>query len=628
MQFGILGPLEVSDGEHNLTPTAPKLRVALALLVLHANRVVSTETLIGELWGEDPPMSALTTLQTYVYQLRKLLQGRRASADGEILCTRAPGYVARIHSHDIDVCRYESLVEQGRRQFATGDAEAAAHSLRQGLALWRGSALADVSTRPLLQAYVARLEESRTTTIEQRIAADLQLGRHAELVSELRSLTTEHPLDERFYGQLMLALSGAGRRTEALDVYHQLRGTLVRELGLEPSTEIAKLHQAILCDEPAPRPQQPVRETVTLATPGHLPPDTADFTGRAELIERVERLLSPAVAGSSTAPRIAVLTGMPGIGKTALAVHVAHRLRPQHPDGQLHATLRGRDGEPVEPEAVLGRFLRGIGVRSDELPETAEERSQLFRTWSADRQLLVVLDDAVSAAQVQPLLPGGRRCTVLVTSRRRLPGLAGATTVEVAELPVDEATDMLTAVAGRAAQEGRSSAAATIVQCCGRIPLALRAAGIKLAARPHWRMEMFAARLADESRRLIELHADELDLRIGLSEVYAGLTDEDRHTFRLLGLLGADSFTARDAAGILGTAPVNADRLLSQLVDAQLLRVCGETALGEVTYRLAGLVRLYAQERLMFEAPTVPLAVVGVGDAGVRQQVSLRRLRI
>ena len=251
MQFGILGPLELGNGSRRLSLTAPKLRKVLALLLLQNNRMVLNMDLIDELWGVTPPPSAQSTLQTYIYKLRQFLNSSPEPVQEEMLQTKLRGYMIRIPQEDLDFCRFRRLSDEGRKALDNGDPEAARRTLSLALALWRGPALADVDVGEVLAAYVTRLEEDRVQALEARLEADLQLGRHPELISELKALTLTHPLHEGYHAKLMVALHGSGRRGEALDVYQHLRSGLVEELGLEPSNELQSLQRALLSSDPA-----------------------------------------------------------------------------------------------------------------------------------------------------------------------------------------------------------------------------------------------------------------------------------------------------------------------------------------------------------------------------------------
>ncbi|WP_119726847.1 AfsR/SARP family transcriptional regulator [Thermomonospora amylolytica] len=591
MQISVLGPFEIRDDGRDLTPTAPRVRAVLAVLAMSPNRVVPAETLVDELWDGAPPAGASSTLQTYVYQLRKLL--RKGTGRPDPIATRPPGYCLRIEPGNIDAERFARLAREGHRAFGRGDAESASRLLGTALDLWRGRPLTDVPAGPLLFSHRTRLEEARLSALGDRIAADLELRRHTDVVSELRMLTVEYPLHERFHEQLMTALHGSGRRAEALDAYQRLRVVLTDELGLEPSAETRRVHRAILRAgnagpgaSPAPAP--------LVATPAQLPPDIADFTGRHDEVTRLEALLDPRTAESALAPRVVLITGMPGIGKTTLAVHVGQRLRKKYPDGQLFACLHTPHGAPVTPEAVLTGFLRAAGVDEPESPTSLDERTKLFRTWCADRRVLIVLDDAMTAAQLQPLLPGGGHCAVIVTSCHLLPGLPRTGTVQLAGLPRSAAHELLGSVAGGRLLAGASADA--IVELCGGIPLALRAAGMLLATRSPQEPQRLAERLADKARTLRELRVPELDLTTRLRRVCDRLHEEVRSALPVLGMLAREGFDRRDAARILRIDPDSAERILDDLVDCHLLVASYRPETREMRYRFVDLVRLYAEQ--------------------------------
>lgn len=613
MEYRVLGSLEVLDGAREITPSAAKVRAVLAMLVLRHNQIVSTREFIDELWGERPPPSALSTLHTYVYKLRKTL-GRGGT---ETLATKPYGYLLQVDPAAVDLHNFERLVAEGRRLLDEGDAERASRVLVEALGLWRGPALANVVPGELLSAQITRLEESRLRALELRIEADLRLGRHRELISELKELTLIHPLNEEFHAKLMAALHACGRRVEALEVFQSLRRRLVDQLGLEPSPELRRLQQRLLAADdagpPPPEPREGPREgtvTVSERRPAQLPPDIADFVGRTAEREWLAAALDRSAA-PGTAVRVVCLTGMPGVGKTALAVHAAHRARRAYPAGQLFARLTAPDGTPVDPGEVLGGFLRAAGVPDERIPAGAGERSTLFRTWMAGRPALVVLDDACGAEQVQPLLPGSAECAVIVTSRYGLHGVAGARVLALDVPDEAECLELLALIIGeaRVAQERRE--AERIVRLCGGLPLALRCAGSRLAASPGLALRVYADRLADPATRLDELCVSNLDVRAALDASYRRLGLPERSLLRLLGLVRTPDVAPSQAAVLLGCEPAHAARLLARLADASLVRVRpgGD---GEVRYTLHELVRLFARECLEIELDGGPSAAAPV----------------
>ena len=626
MQYCLLGPLRVADDARTYTPTAPKIRQVLALLLLNGNQLVPVSTFIEELWGEEPPASALTTLQTYIYQLRKLFgDGRTAHSDGGFLITRPAGYIARVLPGELDVPLFDDRVEQSRTSAEKGDPDHVARMLREAFMLWRGPALVDVPKGPVLQARATFLEESRVSALERRIDADLQLGRHGDLIGELRVLISANPLREAFYAQLMLALSRCGRRSEALHVYQSLRRVLIEELGIEPSQRVQHLQRALLTADSSLDPV--FREQLRLFSPGvvapaQVPADTADFTDRRRELEQVRDLLTSSAAGHGSVA-VGVITGPPGIGKTALSIRAAHQLRPRFPDGQLYADL----GASADPCQVVGSFLRGLGVPGDQMPHDLAERSKQFRTWTADRRILVLLDNAESAAQVRPLLPGGPRCAVLVTSWRQLRGLAGAEAIQLGPLDLDKGVEFLAGLIGRPRVYADTEGARKVVTLCDRHPLAIRAAGAKLAIRPDCSLRVLAERLHDPGSRLAELSTSDLDPQIPLQRAYGRLCDREQRALRLLSLLEPGRASARQMATLLGMEPHQVDAVMGGLAEAHLVAV-EELDGGQVCYTCRGLVRTFARELVDRDERAIVRSTVeqdprnGAGDIVGRQLVS------
>lgn len=608
MRFRVLGDLELLDGDRDVTPSAPKPREVLALLVLRHNRVVRITELIDELWGEQPPPSALPTLQTYIYKLRKVLSTPRAAAAGCHLRTTPHGYVLAVPSTAIDLCRFEQLAAEGAGLVESGDPARASVVLGQALALWRGAALTDVTVGGLLGGHVTKLEESRLRVLQQRVDADLALGRHHALVGELKAITAAHPLAEDFHRQLMLALHRCSRRFEALEVYQRLRRVMTRELSLTPSAPLRRLHEALLTADPAldadlaldagparavpPRPEPAA--VVPVPVPAQLPPDVDAFSGRRVELELLERALLGAEAGEG-AVRVVSITGMPGVGKSALAIHAAHQVRDSFEGGHLRAGLGGSTPDPADPFDVLGDFLVACGVPPERMPATLDERSKLFRTWCARRPVLVLLDDAASPAQVEPLLPGSPHCSVIVTGRSH--ALSGATTVRLRPFDLEDGVELLRNLLG-GARVATCPAARTIVRVCDGLPLALRAAGARLAAMPAWTLSDLAHRLGDTSTRLRELGLGEFDVRACYDATYRCLGEETRTAFRLLSLFQLAEFTAPHAARLLGCDIAAAETLLERLVEQHLLRVLWRGETGELRYAYHRLTGAYARELL------------------------------
>jgi DNA-binding SARP family transcriptional activator/tetratricopeptide (TPR) repeat protein len=603
MRFDILGPLEVWDGDLPVPIRAPKLRALLAVLLLHAGDTVPVESLIDRLWGDNPPRTARVTLQNHVRRLRQLLQpdGDLRSTE-PVIVTEPGGYRLRIPPDALDLRRYEALLAEAEEATRAGDAERAAMLLRRALALWRGPALADLDADTLRASVAPRLEELRLAGIEARIEADLRRGRHAELVGELTSLAAAEPLRERLHELLMLALYRSGRQADALAVFHDLRQRLVAELAIEPVRSVQELHRRILDGDPALDPPAGPQGAVRVArplVPRQLPPDVASFTGRERELAQLDRVLV-AAAGSRHPVMISSIEGTGGVGKSALAIHVGHRLADRFPDGQVYVNLHGATAglRPLPPLEALGRMLRTLGVDGSQIPTGLDEAAAQFRTVVAGRRLLLLLDNAADDAQVAPLLPGSGGAAVLVTSRQSL-GLLGTTTqVQLDVLSESEAVELLGRLADTERVAADPAGVADVVRLCGRLPLALRIAGARLAARPGWPVRELAIRLADARRRLDELELPHAGVRasfdVSFQQLSDGIDPVDREAaaaFALLGLLdGPDVGTA--VAGWLLDRPVAAaERVLERLVDAHLLE---SPAPGR--YGMHDLMRLYARE--------------------------------
>ncbi|MFC5184939.1 AfsR/SARP family transcriptional regulator [Actinomadura harenae] len=643
MEFRILGPLDIRSPDRPLAVKGSKPRTVLKALLLRHDQAVPYQTLSEMLWGDAPPSTSTAQLYTYVSRLRKLL------GPDVVIVRQQPGYLLRLGSAWLDYDEFHDLVQRGRELTAAGHHADAAAEITRALALWRGPApLADVAD-PFVAAELPRLEEEYMAAVETGMSLDLALGRHQEVIAELTRLVTDHPYREKLHEQLMTALYRSGRQADALAVYDTARRTLRDELGVDPSEELRAAHLSILNQEPLsvparvradldrpgspfpdePEPRRPVSAWHGVR-PAMLPHDIADFTGRAGDLDRLLSLVrgsaplpqpdtrpdtdgvpsarwdvEPAGApGGGAAGVVTVISGMPGVGKTALAVRAAHLLAGDFPDGQLYVDLRGAEGRRLDPAEVLAWFLRALGG-DIVLPSTLEERRQLYRSRLTDRRVLVVLDNAADVRQVRPLLPGGGRCGVIVTSGQPLGAIEGSAHLPLAPLDLADGLAFVATVAGRpgcAADE--PEAARRLVELCGGLPIALRVACARGASRPHWRLARLVASLEDEQDRLDELQLGDLDVRASLRFSYEGLRDVDRRAFRALGSLGVPSFPGWAVGAVLGLPQARAARIAERLVDARLLDTvaAGPEPLFD-RYRFHDLVRLFAREVAAEEDP-------------------------
>lgn len=602
MDIRILGPLEASRGNIPIKLGGPRQQTVLAMLLLGGEKVIPVARLIEAVWGDGPPSTAREQIQICVSGLRRAFVG----ADGEkLLRTHSPGYVLRLDGCTLDARVFDARVREGREALSAGDPAAAAACLRGALSLWRGAALSSVSSA-VVQQSVAHLNERRLSVLEECVEIELNAGLSQDLVGELVALTQEHPLRERLRALHMTALYRTGRQAEALEVFRNTRAILADELGIEPSSNLQRLHQAMLegrplTDGPAPRidPPPPIEVRPSPEPrpdrniPMLLPATIPDFTGRTSVIDQMTDL-----TGTGEAVPITVLYGQGGAGKTTVAVHTAHRLAARFPDGQLYAQLQSGTRR-VDPVDVLGRFLRALGVSGSALPEGGEERAEIYRDLLSKRRMLIVLDDAMSEEQIIPLLPGNPGCSVLVTSRRRLTGLPAARRVEVGTLSPRSALTLLGRIFGQERVEAEREAAERLCELCGCLPLALRIVAARLAARPHWSIATMVERLLDESHRLDELNHGDMGLRASISLSYDALSPQARRLFRLLAVSEAPSFAAWVGAPLLQADPLRAEDLLEELTEAYLLDVEHTPAPEPVRYRFHDIMRSFALERLL-----------------------------
>ncbi|MEU0884139.1 BTAD domain-containing putative transcriptional regulator [Lentzea sp. NPDC005914] len=588
LDLRVLGPLSVLVDGDPVEFGRRRERCLLGVLLIQPGQPVQVERLLDLLWDGRPPATGRAALHTHVARLRGHLCRSGVGPEVLRLCNGPDGYLVEVDPALVDAHRFRELVVRAQRHI---DRAAAAALLREALALWSGPVLAGDAPDRLRDRVGGDLVELRLSAAELLVDAELAQGRHRELIGELTALAAEHPYHERFVGQLMLAVYRAGRQTEALEIYERFRVRLATALGVDPGPELNRLHLAVLRHDQdvvgAPRP------AAAVPRPALLPADVGDFVGREQQLAEV----TAALTDGGRAVRLAVITGQGGIGKTTLAVRAGRVLREMFPDGQLYASLRGAQATPTGPADVLGRFLRRLGVEGGAVPDNLDERMDLYRSLLDERRVLILLDDARDAAQVRPLLPPSASCAVLVTSRQRLSEVDGAVVVALNCFSTVEATRLLRALCGADRVDAQPEDTAAIVRLCGHLPLAIRIAGVRLAARPHWQPALLAARLSDARRRLDELATGDLAVAASFAISYRLLDADARRALRLLALLETDDFAAWTAAALLDTGVRRAEDLVEILVDAHLVETAGVDPTGRLRYRLHDLVRLFARVR-------------------------------
>jgi DNA-binding SARP family transcriptional activator len=599
MWFGLLGPLQVQIDDREVCVPGARQRVVLAALLLTPGQAVSAARMCELVWDGRPPAQAAVTLRSYVKRLRQALgpPGRAR------ITTTSSGYQIDAGADQIDIAQFDTHIRTGIAAAQSGDWRCAAGLLDQALTLWRGRPLADIPCQALQLAEAPRLEEQQLQAIQWRIEASLQLGQHDQVTPQLQSLTAEHPLREPFHGQLMVALYRSGRQADALTAYRRARGILVSELGLEPGPEMQLLHQRVLARDRELLTSPPSAAAAQAAgrdrqVPRQLPAPVAGFTGRhVELAELAGLLTSTRRAATAPTALITAIGGTAGVGKTALAVHWAHQVAGSFPDGQLYVNLRGYDpAQPITAVDALARFLRDLGVPGPDIPAEEEGRAARYRSLLAGRRLLVLLDNAGSAEQVRPLLPGTDGCAAVVTSRDALAGLVardGARRLDLDLLPLADAISLLRAlIGGRVDAEPEEAAA--LAACCCRLPLALRVAAELAVARPTVTLASLAAELADQQHRLDLLEAGG-DPRTAVRAVFSWsmrhLDPGTARGFRLLGLHPGPDLDAYVAAALTGTSLQHAGELLDQLTRAHLIQTAGPGR-----HAMHDLLRDYARE--------------------------------
>ncbi|MFD0205634.1 MULTISPECIES: AfsR/SARP family transcriptional regulator [Saccharothrix] len=571
MEFRILGPLEVrSDGSPVRIGGARQQRL-LALLLLTVNRVVPVERLVDELWS-SPPQSARQQIHNAIAGLRRTLAEH--TADVHIRWTEA-GYRLDAPEASIDVNQFLRLLDEARHAEAQGRLTEAVAALRTGLEIWRGDVLAGLGGTTIANA-AAGLHEQRLSAVESLMSLRLRTGETNSVVGELRQLVTEHPLRDSLRISLMQALHRSGRQADALAVYDDGRRMLADDLGLDPSQELQHVHADVLRGtlEPAPTPgpAEPNGDLAPqLSVRSYLPHDTSDFSGRSAELLQLRAATQPT---SPTAITISAVDGMGGVGKTTLAVHLAHQVAADYPDGHYFIDLRGFTAgmSPVSPEQALDMLLGDSGVPPELIPSALESRSALWRSRMAGRRVLLIIDNAVNAAHVRPLLPGAAGALVVVTSRRKLTALEGALPISLDVLPPEDAITLFEKIAGAERVATEPDAVATAVELCGRLPLAIRIAAARLRDRTRWTVAELVNRLRNHAQRVRFLEIDDRGVMAALRVSYRYLSPPQQRLFRLLSLHPGGDFDAYSAASLAGLPLDEAEQHLDSLFDDNLLK--------------------------------------------------------
>jgi DNA-binding SARP family transcriptional activator len=627
LQVHLLGPPRAVAGERELDLGPPRQRALFAALALRPDTAVGRDELVDAVWGDAIPGNPVGGVHTYVAGLRRVLEpGRGHRETGRLLVSQGAGYRLRIAPDRVDAVEFERLLGLARRHRAAGDPAAAEQSLDAALGLFEGTVLGGVPG-PLAETSRARLAEQRLVAVEDRVDAILEQGRHGEVGALLRALTEEHPLRERLWGQLMLALYRCGQQADALTAYERSRRRTREDLGLDPGPMLRELRQRIITADRAlaapaapkstanPRPG-PGTEAAPIAPPPparrDLPRDVDDFTGRAAEI----RLLMSQIArrratGGRARPAVCAIDGMAGVGKTTLAVHLAHRLAARYSDAQLFLDLHAHtpDHGPLTAEGALDKLLRAAGVSGSAIPADPDERAALWRSLLAGRRTLLVLDNAAGTAQIRPLLPGAADALVLVTSRRRLTGLEAAESLTLRVLAPREGAGLFARVAGRDRTADQPQAVARAVDLCGRLPLAIRLAAARLRHHRAWSIGHLLDLLETGDQRLDELRGEDRGVTAAFSLSYDALEVDQRRLLRLLGVFPGSDFDAYIVAALCGVGFARARALVEALVDANLVE---EPAEGG--YLMHDLLRLFA------------LAVCRAEEPAAEQRAALARV--
>lgn len=591
MLFSVLGPVELRMKGETIDLGPAKQRTILAALLVNLEQPVPLDVLVDRVWDESPPADVRNVVYTYVARLRRKLACAAAdSEDPPLLKRMFGGYCLQTAPGNVDLYRFRDLLEQSRKLDGGAD-DRRSTLLREANALWRGVPLAGVDGR-WASAMRHGLQQLRHEALVEWADVETRLGRPRMVIDQLRQAVFDSPFSESLVAHLMLSLHADGRSAEALQVFESTRRQLADDMGTDPGPSLQEVHRDILQGRAVEQRDEPVA-VVSPRPPSVslLPIDLPDFTGRAAEVRGVEEALTP--GDTPLSPSVAVLYGAAGIGKTSAAVHASYRMREHFPDGQLFADLEATAPIPADPNVVLERFLRALGVA--DIPASFVERAELYRARLANARMLVVLDNAADEPQVVPLLPGTGQCAVIVTCRVRPPVPAGVPVIRIDPMPPDESTAFLRRLIGAARMDADPGATRELLALCEGSPLILRILGGKLMTRQHWSVARLLTRLRDDDRLLAELTDGTHDVRMKIGQTFHTLDSATQRLFLKLATSQLDNeFSVRSAARALHLSEHDTEESVERLLDCHLLGIAAQPEAGDLRYVLPKLHRLYA----------------------------------
>jgi DNA-binding SARP family transcriptional activator len=596
LHIGVLGQLVVVRHGREVS-LRPGERTVLALLAMAVGRSVSQDAFAEVLWPGKRPASSASVLYTYISRLRSALGASPAYPVKDRIRKEVNGYALTVSPDELDVMAFRQLRDAARR---TSDASKGFQLHSRALKLWRGQPLDGIDA---LSGYpsVAALAEERVSALLELADAASITGRHDGVLEMLREEAARQPLNEAVHARLIVALAALGRQSEALNHYEELRGHLDRELGVLPSALLREAHARVVRQEIVTGANETAWRPLF-----QLPAAPADFTGRTAEVAAIARAVSPLPGGSGVP--VVVVCGAPGIGKTTLALHVAHGLRDRFPDGHLWVPLTGASPQPRDACDVLGDLLRALGIPNAAIPADRAGRASLYRSRLAGRKVLLIADDAGSTDNVAELIPGTPGAALLVTSRTCLVGLEGAALIPIEVMAECDATELLTKIIGESRAAAEPEALTALSRACGLLPLALRIVGARLAVLPLWSLSSMVRTLNGTGGRLAELEADGISVRASIATSYYALSDKSRLAFRRLALLGPADFGEWVIGVLVGESDVSA--VTREIAERSLLTPLGVDGAGQPRYRLHDLLRDYAWERLNAEPDASRAAAV------------------